>query len=319
MKGSQILAVAVLAALLLLVWQPARLDSVINAAQSKGPGLIGNLPFPIHGGSWHFIRRAELLLDSPDSQSVLADLVPLALSAIGILCGIIAWRWKSWTFGMVAAIAIAIAAPVVFLGATAFCIFPGLCLALLNGRGSRYAVPLLALVPFTVALLYFRFPQPVPPPPQPQQAIASVTRVLKVDQIWRTEESGQPIPVPFQIAELELVPQGSVEPIRVLDTIDLDSVPGLREGMKVPVEYANADPAHARIAGGTRTYARRAMTYLLRLTYGFGLAMTAFLFVIGCIERAFRRWFHRLSPTAPENAAQRQALERYLSSRRKIR
>jgi len=46
------------------------------------------------------------------------------------------------------------------------------------------------------------------------------------------------------------------------------------------VVYATAEPRAARIAGGTRTYARAALVFLLQVTYGLGAAAVLFYLML---------------------------------------
>jgi hypothetical protein len=120
----------------------------------------------------------------------------------------------------------------------------------------------------------------MPPGPR-REATAIVRRAQVVNQIWTNfragdssgSDGGQDIRRPFQMADLEFTPEGEKEPVHVLDRVDLDSVPGLREGATVRIYYSSADPHLARIAGGTRNYAQQALIYLLGFAYGIGAAL----------------------------------------------
>jgi hypothetical protein len=150
----------------------------------------------------------------------------------------------------------------------------------------------------SAAAVYWRIPQPTPMPHGPvRDATAIVRRERVVTQIWSNAregmtsgyEGGQDIRRPFQMADLEFTPEAANEPIHVLDRVDLNSVPGLREGAKVPIYYSSADPSRARIAGGTRNYARQALIYLVGFAYGIGAVLAFVVFpAIHVVERLVR-------------------------------
>jgi hypothetical protein len=130
----------------------------------------------------------------------------------------------------------------------------------------------------SAAIVYWRIPQPTPMPPGPRHDGTAVVRQARlVDRLWWTPRAGgQEIRQPFQMVDLEFTPAGAKEPIHVLDRVDLNSVPGLVQGATVLIDYSAADPTLARMAPGTRTYARQALVYLLGLTYAVG-AVLAFV------------------------------------------
>jgi hypothetical protein len=184
----------------------------------------------------------------------------------------------------------------------------------------------------STALLYWRIPRPTPFPSGPVSHATGVVRhVETVDQLWTTTEGGQNIRRPFQMADIEFTPQGERESIHILDRVDLDSVPGMRDGSEVRISYAASDPARARIDGGTRTYPERAFTYILGWTFAFG-AVGAFVVmpVIFLLDRIRSRFLGmvqsiplddiaRKAPMLPPDDPRRKALEALLRSRQRPR
>jgi hypothetical protein len=229
----------------------------------------------------------------PDTRE-LADLGGIVLA---VLIGLIAYSKKSMALGLAAVAVVSASVPVVLLGACGLIVFPSLFWAWRRNPGKGYGWTLLGLIAFTAAVVYWRVPQPATMPAGPVingSAIVQQTRV--VDQIWSSDseghassDGGQTIGTPFEMLDLEFTPEGASEPIHVLDRIDSDSVPGLREGAKVPIYYNAIDPGSARVAAGTRNYARQAAVYLLGLTYCLAAIMTILVFpIVHFVEKFVR-------------------------------
>lgn len=90
-------------------------------------------------------------------------------------------------------------------------------------------------------------------------------------QIWTSygkdagEAGGQHIGQPFQMVDPVFRPEGASDSMYVLDRVDPSRVAGLRERGTVQILYSSADPAIARMVGGTPTYPRSNLIYLLGL------------------------------------------------------
>jgi hypothetical protein len=206
---------------------------------------------------------------------------------VAVLMAVAAYKRKSKLLGVAAAVIGGVCVPVFLLAVTGFFLFPILFWAWRGHPGKGYGWALLGTMALSTAAVYWRIPRPTPMPPGPRrEATAIVRRARVVNEIWSNvregsssgSEGGQDIRRPFQMADLEFTPEGATEPIHVLDRVDLDSVPGLREGARVQIYYSSADARLARIAGGTRNYAQQALIYLLGFAYGIGAALAFVVF-----------------------------------------
>jgi hypothetical protein len=221
------------------------------------------------------------------------DLINTAVLTLALVMGLVAYRSKSKRLGGVAALLVGTCFPWVLLLACAVLVFPLLFWAARDSPGKGYGVALVAMIWLCAAVVYYRVPQPVTiPADQLRSGTAIVRQVRVVDELWSdawettARTSGEYIGPQFQMVELEFTPQGSREPIHALDRIDVNSVPGLRAGSAVAVEYSTSDPDAVRIVGATRHYARRLATHVLLFTYGAGALMT---FVLMPLRRAMRK------------------------------
>jgi hypothetical protein len=226
----------------------------------------------------------------PDSR----DLAEIAGIALASLIGFVAYRKKSKALGMIAGVITAACVPVVLLAASGLFLLPTLFWRWRRDPGKGYGWALVGMIALSAAVTYWRIPQPTPLPPGPLRSGSAVVRHAKVvNQIWSADREGHPgrtdgqdIRQPFQMLDLEFTPEGTSEPIHVLDRIDLNSVPGLRDGAKVPIYYSSPDPRLARIAGGTREFACHALIYLLALTYGTAVVLAFLVFpAIGRLDK----------------------------------
>lgn len=234
--------------------------------------------------------------------------------AIAILLGVLAYRAKSWALGVLAFLALGVANPVMFLTVNAFLFFPVLLIATVRGRGVRYFLLLVATLILTPALVYWRIPRPAPAPSEPtREAVATIRRLETVKDVWVSEESGQNLPHPFLLIELEFTPAGTVAPVRVVDRLDTSGLSGLHPGTTLPVLYSAADPTAACVKGGTHTYVGKAMRYLLGWSYVLGAGFAVFLVIIGGMESIGRRLFGHVTDPV-QRARQMEALEQRIGS-----
>jgi hypothetical protein len=200
--------------------------------------------------------------------------------------------------------------------------------------GQGFGWMLLAVALLSAGLLYWRVPRPTPLPSGPRgTALATVRHAESSREIWSSvgrdgEAGAERVRQPFQTVDLAFTPAGAREPVHAFDRVDSGSVAGLRDGAAVPIVYSIADPRVARIAGGTRTYARAAFVFVLEVTYGLGAVAVLFFGVLMAIERVVRRFvdtsralmsdpevLRRVAALPPDHVARR-ALEENLRRRR---
>jgi hypothetical protein len=81
--------------------------------------------------------------------------------------------------------------------------------------------------------------------------------VRRLETVTRSFINGRradiPAPQPWELVELQFVPEGGDQPVVAVDGVDAGSVPGLAIGARVPVSYNARDPRDARLPG-PRTY-----------------------------------------------------------------
>jgi hypothetical protein len=245
-------------------------------------------------GVGSFITDSSAISRLPYGPPNSRDLTEMAGIALASLIGFVAYRKKSKALAIVAGVVGATCIPVVLLAGSGLFLLPTLFWGWRRNPGKGYGWALLGMIALSAAVTYWRIPQPTPLPPGPLRSGSAIVRHAKVvKQIWSADREGHPgrtdgqdIWQPFQMLDLEFTPEGASEPIHVLDRIDLNSVPGLREGTKVPIYYSSPDPSLARIAGGTREFARHALIYLLALTYGTALVLAFLVFpAIGRLDK----------------------------------
>lgn len=142
---------------------------------------------------------------------------------------------------------------------------------------------LIPYVPFVFCALMMPRAEPGPAAPK-RTARATVNQLTEVTEILATSESsGVEATQPYQIVELQFVPEGRTEPVIGVDKIDSGSIPGLTKGKVVDIDYQADRPRTVLMRGGTRTFpqkayeavAKNAGVYLLLLG---ALALLAYLF-----------------------------------------
>jgi hypothetical protein len=116
---------------------------------------------------------------------------------------------------------------------------------------------LIILTSIAVAIIWFVFPAPWVTPLDPPVLTAQAD-VLKVREETRSFLSGRtsgsvPAPQPWNIVELQFVPEGRQKPVIAVDSVDAGSVANLQAGARLPVSYSKSNPRDARLAG-TRTW-----------------------------------------------------------------
>jgi len=252
----------------------------VRVMEGVGSLIIGSSPF-------------SRLPYGPPAARDIAEITGIALAA---LVGFVAYRARSKSLGLIGVVIAGTSAPVILLATSGLILLPIFFWAWRRSQGKSYGWALLGTIALCAAVVYWRVPRPTPMPPGPlRNSTATVRQVREVDEIWvkvaegHPSAGGQDIRHPFQMVDLEFTPVGATEPIHFLDRLDLNSVPGLREGVAVPIQYSSSDPNLARIIGGTRNYAHQGMTYLLLFTYG-AAGVVAFVFfpVAHGIAKLFR-------------------------------
>jgi hypothetical protein len=83
--------------------------------------------------------------------------------------------------------------------------------------------------------------------------LSNVTEILETD-----ESPGVDAIQPYEIVELQFIPEGRTEPVLGVDQIDSGSVPGLAKGATVEIEYQASNPRIVRFKGGSRTFPQKA-------------------------------------------------------------
>jgi hypothetical protein len=127
-------------------------------------------------------------------------------------------------------------------------------------RVPGFTFALLALIVFGVLFAYYRtLPAPITPITSPaHETTAEVQATDHVEQVYPTRQS-YPIYLdqPVDYVAVRFLPEGWRTPVVAVDEVDAKSIPGLRAGLTVPVRYDAAEPRHALIVTGTRTFPGR--------------------------------------------------------------
>ncbi len=83
------------------------------------------------------------------------------------------------------------------------------------------------------------------------EATATVEQVSDfTEYVRRSPNSRNPLRWPYQFVRLSFMPPGRAEPVEVVDSIEIGSVPGVVEKAVLPITWPEDDPRAARIAGG---------------------------------------------------------------------
>jgi hypothetical protein len=113
------------------------------------------------------------------------------------------------------------------------------------------------LAGIAAAIVWLVFPTPWVTPLEPP-VLTAQAEVKRVREETRSFTSGEatgsvPAPQPWNVVELQFVPEGRKKPVIAVDSVDVGSVPNLRVGERLAVTYNKSNPREARLAG-TRTW-----------------------------------------------------------------
>lgn len=199
----------------------------------------------------------------------------------------LAFRRRSKPLGFAAGLIGSVALSAVLL--VGFVVFPILFWVWRRNPGQGFGRLFLASLVLSTLALAWRLPWPSPAPVgSVHEATALVRQVKEVHDLWSDWRSaGQGLPQPFQMVDLEFTPAGATTPVRILDRVDLNGIAGLAAGGTVPVTYSALDPRDGHISHAPRTYASKALFYILALTWAIALALGLVLFPL--VEFAARR------------------------------
>jgi hypothetical protein len=314
-----------------------RVDSTLyRSVRTGGPIQVRYSPSPLlrsFAGMGLYLENSSpwsRLHYGPPAREDIAMTVALLAAAI---FGLLAYLKKSITLGSVAVVIAGVCFPLVLLGACAFVAFPALFWASRSNPAKGYGFALVAAIVLSVAVVYWRMPRPSSVPAGPiHNGMAVVRQIRVVDEIWSNtweiysgHRAGEKIGPQFEMVDLEFTPEAATEPVHFLDRIDLDSIPNIHEGSKVPIRYSAANPDRAEIADGTHTYVWRTTAYLSTIAFGAG-AIVTFVFVpvrrmIGRLFGSTPAAFARLSelnkwPEATEEDLARKQLEELVRAKR---
>ena len=102
---------------------------------------------------------------------------------------------------------------------------------------------------------------------------ATVQNEWTIDKVFTSRNSSNSWSLnrPVQYVSLAFVPEGRREPVVAADNVDLGSIPNLKVGQSLAVQYERANPRNARLVAGTRTFWKKNLR---------GLAITAAVWIV---------------------------------------
>ncbi len=109
------------------------------------------------------------------------------------------------------------------------------------------------------AMLVSEFPKPQPAPVAAvRRGFGKVKTLDRIDRVFEgTRSRGIEVNQPVAVVAVEFVPAERIEPVLAVDLIDAGSLPGLREGSPVAIDYEAAAPRTAHLQNATRTFVGR--------------------------------------------------------------
>ncbi len=118
----------------------------------------------------------------------------------------------------------------------------------------------------------------IPHPMSPLKGVvlpgeATVQNEWTIDKVFASRNSTTTwsLDRPVQYVSLEFVPEGRRESVVAADNIDAGSIPNLKVGQSLAVQYEQANPRNARLVAGTRTFWEKNLR---------GLAITAVIWIV---------------------------------------
>ena len=102
---------------------------------------------------------------------------------------------------------------------------------------------------------------------------ATVQNEWIIDKVFvsRKSTSSWSLDRPVQYVSLEFVPEGRGASVVAADNIDAGSIPNLKTGQSLAIQYERANPRNARLVAGTRTFWKKNLR---------GLAIAAVIWVV---------------------------------------
>lgn len=108
-------------------------------------------------------------------------------------------------------------------------------------------------------LLISDFPTPEPQPvADVRHGSGRVKSLGRIDRLFEgSRQRGAVADQPIDVVGIEFVPEGRTEAVVAVDLIDTGSLPGLKEGGTVAVDYEGTSPRTAHLRSATRGFVRR--------------------------------------------------------------
>jgi hypothetical protein len=159
------------------------------------------------------------------------------------------------------------------------------------------AFTILAGIAATILWLVYPSPWVTPLDPPVLTGQAEVKRVREETRSFTSSRStgSVPAPQPWNVVELQFVPEGRTKPVIAVDSVDVGSVPGLQVGARLPVTYGKSNPREARLAG-TRTWRWKEWGELAQWAV-LGLITLAAISLLGKFAGAW--WRRAVKPSSP--------------------
>jgi hypothetical protein len=132
--------------------------------------------------------------------------------------------------------------------------------------------------------------EPVPLEPRPVKAVVKQITLVRtiMDSGRRYHEEPIVLNHPYQLVQLQYTPQGRLEPVMAVDSIDSNSIPALTVGQVLNVDYDARNPRVARIPGATRMFREQAI-WQLGLIYSVMVAVLLLLLLFASRSRRARK------------------------------
>ncbi len=128
------------------------------------------------------------------------------------------------------------------------------------------------------ALSFWEIPHPMAPLKGAVLAgRATVQNEWTIDKVFVSRRSANAwsLNQPVQYISIEFVPEGRREPVVAADNIDAGSIPNVKVGQLLEIQYEKGNPRNARLVAGTRTFWKKNLRWL---------AITAVMWIVlGCL------------------------------------